>query len=160
MKRIFLSIIVLLASCLAFSEEFSLFPWFCTDKEIYTYCNNKGWSYHSDAADNVPSFTFNTPDSVTYRDMPITGIHFMFDRSGKVVAQTITFKNMFEAALSFPKVLDLAIADKARLLEENIESEEFINITIDANINDTVKSKYVIYGINNAFQISVVYYTY
>lgn len=160
MKRIFLSIIVLLASCLAFSEEFSLFPWFCTDKEIYNYCNNKGWTYKSDTSDSVPSFSFDTPDTVTYRGESLYGLHFMFDKNGKVVSQAITFNDILEAAMTFPKVLDLAIADKAKLQAQKIETEEFINISIDADINDTVKSKYVIYGKNNAFQLSVVYYTY
>ena len=160
MKKLLSLFLFCLFSIAAYSEEFSLFPWMCDQKDIYNYCINKGWEYHADTSSKVPEFNFNTPEGVTYHGYAVYSIHFMFDKNGKVVSQAITFSEILEAARTFPAILDLMVLDKTTLQTRTMETNERINITYKTKINDQVSANYVIYGQNNAFQLHAVYFTY
>ena len=160
MKKKLLFIFITFVSLHLFSEEFSLFPWFTNQKDIYNYCINKGWEYSSDVSSKVTSFSFKTPDSVTYHGEKLYAVHFMFDNTGTIIDQAITFSDILEAASTFPVLLEHSIIDKARLLNKQVESNGIFKITVTANISDTINADYVIIGKNDAFQISISYHTY
>lgn len=160
MKKLLFLILFCFFSLTAFAEEFSLFPWMCNQKDIYNYCTDKGWTYSADTSSKVPSFSFEPPESITYHGNSIYSIYFMFDKTGTVVCQAITFNDVLEANTTFPTILNLMIKDQTTLLDNSIKTEPYINITYKTKINDRVSADYVIYGQNNAFQLSVAYYTY
>jgi hypothetical protein len=160
MKRLFILIFCFFISFNLFSEEFSLFPWFCNQQDIYNSCIAKGWEYSSNTGSNVPSFDFKPTKDITYHNLPIYDINFMFNESGKVVSQTISFDNLIEVVIVFASVLDHAITDKARLINRSIKEGEYTNITINGKLNDGTDVDYVIYGQGNLYQITISYHIY
>lgn len=160
MKRLFTIIIFILCVSLAFAEEFSLFPWVCGQKEVYNFCINKGWEYSSEIADNITTFNFKTSETITYRKHSIYCLRFSFDKNDNLILQAITFSDMNKLDVGFATILDLMVADKARLTDRKLEKDDLYYFTFNAQIKDNIASKYMIYGKDDAYQASLVYFTY
>lgn len=157
MKKLFTIIFFSLLSLNLFSEEFSLFPWFCNQNDIYTQCINKGWKFQSDVSSKIPCYIFYTTDDVTYRGFPVFAVSFLFDENGIVASQSITFPKAFEATDTFPAVLELMLADKVQLLDKTYENNDIKKINYNGLINNSLRANYNIRGKDNLYQISVFY---
>lgn len=161
MKKIFLLLLISLFSLNLFSEEFSLFPWFCTKKDVYTQCINKGWNYMGDDSDKLPYYLFYTTGDVTYHGFPVFAVHFLFNENGDLVTQSVTFPREFASKDTFPNILELILADKAQLLEKSYDTDDNYNtITYKGMINNKINVHYNIRGKDNLYQISVYYVNY
>lgn len=160
MKKLFIFLLFAFLSFNLFSEEFSLFPWFCNQKDIYTQCINKGWKFQSDTSSKIPYYIFYTPDDVTFHELPVFAVHFLFNENNTVVSQSVTFPKLFEATDTFPTILELVLADKAQLLEKKIDTTyDTVKITYTGIVNN-IKVQYVIRGKDDAYQLSVTYINY
>ena len=159
MKKILFFICLFINSFSLIAEEFSLFPWFCSQKEIYNYGINKNWNYKTDITSKIPTFSFKTFD-LTYQGNEVSNLTFMFDTDGSLVSQGIVLNDFFSADDVFPTILDLLINDKAQLVTRQINNDDYIDVSIDANISDKIKARYNFYGKNNLFQIAILYYIY
>lgn len=160
MKKLFISFILCFISFNLFAEEFSLFPWVCGQKDIYSYCTNKGWQYSSSVSDGVTSLIFDTPETVTYRGNKIYRLRFSFDKNDNLVMQAITFSEMARIEFCLASVLDLMVADKARLVNKSMDKSDLYQLAFDAELYNDRKSKYVILGQGTEFQISIAYLAY
>lgn len=161
MKRLFITIIFLLTFGLLSAEEFSLFPWVCNQKDVYSYCMNRGWKYSSDVSDDVTSFYFTPSEDVTYHGRKIYILRFSFYKNDKLMLQAITFSDMDRLDIAFSKLLDNMVTDKARLLNKTMDkNDELYNIQFKAELSNNIQCNYFLVGKENAYQNSVAYMNY
>lgn len=157
MKKLTALIVISLISLTLFAEEFSLFPWFCNQKEIYTQCINKGWSYTDKSDKKMTVFYFEPTDDVTYKGIKVDSFYFYFDKNGNFVSQTITYAKKFDVLSGVCTLLDLATLDQTRLLNNKIKKEKIKFITYSGEINANTDVEYSIYGENDNLMVSIAY---
>lgn len=155
MKRLFISILFLFSVSCIFADEFSLFPWICNQKDVYSFCINKGWEYSSDVSDSITTFYF-TPKSTTYHGNKVYRFRFSFDKD-ELIIQAMTFDDMLELDMALASLLESLVQDKARLVDKKLSKADLYTIQYNAELSNNITAKYFIIGQGNVFQNSIAY---
>lgn len=163
MKKLLFILLLSLSSISLFSEEFSLYPWFCTQKDIYTECTNKGWKFQTDNyTDKIVMYTFYTDNETTYCDFPIQSVSFLFDENGDLLSQTVGFHKLDEMLFVTAIVLEVMTHDKIKIIDKTIENNDaknFVQITYKCMKNNN-NVTYAIRSAEDGIKLVVSYFNF
>ncbi len=164
MKKILIVLLLSFASLNLFSEEFYLFPWFCTQKDVYNQCINKDWRFQSANYNKMELYTFYTPDlDVTYCDFPIQSVSCLFDENGDMLSQAVGFHNLDEMLYVVSIVLEIMTNDKIRIIDKTIEKNEaknYVQITYKGLKENNNNVTYAIRSTDDGIKLVVSYFAY
>lgn len=160
MKKIFCFAFILLISAAAFAEEFSLFRWTSTQKDITKFCNKKGWDEIENPLEGFDSIGYKIPYELYYHGQLVDKIYFAFNQNGAVIFQGITFAKFFGNTEGFVAILDLMFQDKGELLSYNTTVDNYAHFTYHTQLKSFTYADYLLYGYDDSLMITIDYRSY
>lgn len=154
MKKLILTISLLLLSFSAFADIFSLYSWNTPKDDVINSFINNGWTFEIDKG--TGDFTFYVPnDNIYYNGEEVKNVRYHFI-DNNIYSQSITFAYAYPEDKVFSIALHMIAKDKAKIISENRSFDDLYKYLYRAEL-DNCSSFYLIMGKNNKMLLAVGY---
>lgn len=157
MKKLISLFFFVLISFSAFSENYKLFSWNSTKEQILNYFEGSSWIQTENINDRIFSYEPKERHTVIFHDLQVQKVMYLFNSSNKLTHQTVIYSDIFNSTTVLLTMLDIATEDQVKLLNRTVDTSKKINLTFTGILDNNIEAEYMIFGIDNSFQLGLTY---